>query len=213
MAPKLYYFDGRRGDAEAIRMLFKDTGIAYEDVGVSEETFKQMDAAGDLLFGQLPMVDFDGLKLVEQPAILEHIAQMADKAGKGTNKYLGENENERSTARSLCSAACDLRRESLAMRKEGSNDAKRKFKADVLPVWFAALDKLAVASNDEDKGLGAGVHFTFGDMAIFEAVNAITVALNLSVIRPYPNLKEWHDKAVHRAAIEVHIQGRDDAPW
>eukprot|EP00043_Microstomoeca_roanoka_P018398 m.196450 g.196450 ORF g.196450 m.196450 type:complete len:214 (+) comp16818_c2_seq1:178-819(+) len=213
MAPRLFYFAGHRGDAEAIRMLFKDAGIDFEDIGVDQDTFKQMDKEGKLLFGQLPMLEWDGLHLVEQPAILEHIAQFADRQKKSSNKYLGENENERSTARSLCSAACDLRRELLQTRQSGSSDAKKHFKDEVLPQWFASLDKMAVASNDDDRGLGAGVHFTFGDLAIFEAVNAISVAFNLSILRPYPNLKEWHDKARHRPALEKHIDSRADAPW
>eukprot|EP00056_Hartaetosiga_gracilis_P018476 m.10966 g.10966 ORF g.10966 m.10966 type:complete len:213 (-) comp6777_c0_seq1:159-797(-) len=212
MGAKLYYFEGRRGDAEAIRMMFKEGGIDFDDVGVSEDQFQEMDAAGDLLFGQLPMVDFDGFKIVEQPAILEHIAQLTDEKG-GKNKYLGENENERSTARSLCSAARQIRRELLHMLQVGSVEAKKDFKDRVIPFWFTSIDALAVSSGDEDQGLGDGVHFTFGDLAIFEVLNAISYALNVGVLRKYPNLKEWHDKAMRRSALEKHIASRADAEW
>ena len=87
------------------------------------------------------------------------------------NKFLGANENERSTARSLCAAAYDLRRLTLRMLKVGrcrrvhnqigclvcltlyrlvspchccqnrNSNTEKAFKANVLPEWFAALDK------------------------------------------------------------------------
>lgn len=41
---------------------------------VDEDTFAKMDQAGDLLFGQLPMMQWGDLKLTEAPAIIEHIA-------------------------------------------------------------------------------------------------------------------------------------------
>ena len=66
-----------------------------------------------------------------------------------------------------------------------------------------------MASVADDKGLGDGIHFTFGDLAyvaltrapghnrqltallasMFEAVNCITTHLKISIIRPYPSLK------------------------
>eukprot|EP00055_Hartaetosiga_balthica_P008177 m.29486 g.29486 ORF g.29486 m.29486 type:complete len:213 (+) comp6158_c0_seq1:89-727(+) len=212
MVAKLFYFEGHRGDAEAIRMMFKEGGIEFDDVGVSEDEFQDLDKSGDLLFGQLPMVDFDGFKLVEQPAILEHIAQLVDAKG-GKNKYLGENENERSTARSLCSAARDIRRDLMHVLQTEDVSAKKNFKDNVVPFWFSSLDELAVASGEQDEGLGAGVHFTFGDLAIFEVVNAISHAFNVGILRKYPNLKEWHDKAIRRSALEKHITSRAEAKW
>jgi glutathione S-transferase len=214
MAPKLYYFADRRGDAECIRIMFKEASIAFEEVGVNQDQFKELDAAGDLLFGQLPMLDWDGIKLVETPAILEHIAVQADKAGRGSNKYLGVNENERSTARSLCSAAAEMRRELMIVRQnKGGASAKSDFKNNLLPPFFKAIDRLAVASSDEDEGLGEGVHFTFGDVAVFEVINAICEEYKVGILRPYPNMKEWHDKAIARAAIEKHVGSRPAADW
>lgn len=38
----------------------------FKDVAVDEATFKEMDERGDLLFGQLPMMEWGTLKLTER---------------------------------------------------------------------------------------------------------------------------------------------------
>ena len=54
--PKLYADVGSRGEAECIRLLFKDIGQAYTEVPVDAATKKQLNDAGYLLFNELPMV-------------------------------------------------------------------------------------------------------------------------------------------------------------
>eukprot|EP00045_Choanoeca_perplexa_P001071 m.17893 g.17893 ORF g.17893 m.17893 type:complete len:215 (-) comp10711_c0_seq1:63-707(-) len=214
MAAKLYAIANQRGQAEAIRMMFAEAKIPFTEVPVTEADLATLDQSGALMFGDLPMVEIDGMQLPGQAAIIEYLAQLADsKSDKQANKFLGSNENERSTARSLCAAAYDLRRSALRMLKNRNATTEKAFKTNVVPEWFAALNKMAVASSDEDKGLGDGVHFTFGDLAMFEAVNCITSHLKISIIRPYPSLKEWHDKAVRRPAIEAYLTQRSDATW
>ena len=51
-------------------------------------------------------------------------------------------------------------------------------------------------------------NLTFADIACFEAVNAVVNVHGLNVLRPYPKLKEFHDKVAGRARIEHHIQTR-----
>ncbi|EDQ84507.1 uncharacterized protein MONBRDRAFT_30172 [Monosiga brevicollis MX1] len=225
---KLYYHAGQRGEAEAIRMMFVEANLPVDDVAVTDADLAALDGEGKLLFGDLPVLEVDGMRLpkrhgahfavhiffISEAAILEYIASKADaKSGGKDNRFLGSNENERSTARSLCSAANDLRRELMRLLKNRNSDAEKAFKKDTLPLYFGSFDKMAVASNDEDKGLGDGVHFTFGDLAVFEVVNAITHYMQVSIIRPYPNLKEWHDKAIRRPALEKHIHARPEATW
>eukprot|EP00054_Salpingoeca_dolichothecata_P003662 m.27969 g.27969 ORF g.27969 m.27969 type:complete len:213 (+) comp14049_c0_seq1:120-758(+) len=210
---KLYYTPGKRGEAEAIRMAFKECNVPFEDVPCDDATKQQLIDSGDLLFGELPMLDDGGLKLVEQPAILEHVAMKGDTSSSAKNRLLGANEDERSFARSLCSAAQDLRRELHRWVKTNDADQKKIFIDKILPEWFTALDRQATKSIEEDRGLGPGVDFTFGDIAIFEVVNAIATHLKVGILRPYPNLKEWHDKSLNRPAIHKHVQSRPDADW
>jgi len=45
--------------------------------------------------------------------------------------------------------------------------------------WNAifAPHRLATVSEGDDLGLGPGIHFTFGDIAMFEAVNQVRVCV------------------------------------
>lgn len=56
---KLYYFDVY-GRAEPIRMLLNHKKIEFEDVRINKEQMLAMKEAGNLEFGQLPVVEFDG---------------------------------------------------------------------------------------------------------------------------------------------------------
>jgi glutathione S-transferase len=54
-------------------------------------------------------------------------------------------------------------------------------------------------------------HLTFADIALFEAVNAVCNTYGvLKSLRPYPKLKEFHDKVASRARIEHHIATRPE---
>ena len=46
-----------------------------------------------------------------------------------------------------------------------------------------------MASEKDDLGLGPGVSFTFGDIAIFDALNQIVDAFGLEVLAPFRELK------------------------
>lgn len=48
---------------------------------------------------------------------------------------------------------------------------------------------------------------------MLEVINAISVLLRTSILRPYPSLKQWHDKGIARPAIEAHLAQRPDADW
>ena len=87
-------------------------------------------------------------------------------------------------------------------------DAAKHFKEDRVPFWLSRFDRLAVQSNADDKGLGDGTDFTFGDVAVFEVVNAACGQVKSSVLRGFPNLKQWHDACLRRPAIAKHVQNR-----
>ncbi|KAB0362815.1 hypothetical protein FD754_006971 [Muntiacus muntjak] len=76
--PKLHYFDAR-GRMEAIRWLLAAAGVEFEE--------KLLESSEDLdklrhVFQQVPMVEIDGMKLVQTRAILNYIATKYDLYGK-----------------------------------------------------------------------------------------------------------------------------------
>ncbi|XP_054847303.1 glutathione S-transferase 3-like [Eublepharis macularius] len=80
--PKLYYFDGR-GKMEPIRWLLAAAGVEFEEELLeTREQYEKLLQDGDLLFQQVPMVEIDGMKMVQTRAILRYIAAKHNLYGK-----------------------------------------------------------------------------------------------------------------------------------
>ena len=70
--PVLHYFD-IYGRGEVIRVLFIHHKVDFENHLISFEEWPALKASGFAEFGQLPMVEIDGLKLVQTKAILHYL--------------------------------------------------------------------------------------------------------------------------------------------
>uniref|UniRef100_A0A4W2IC96 Glutathione S-transferase n=1 Tax=Bos indicus x Bos taurus TaxID=30522 RepID=A0A4W2IC96_BOBOX len=80
--PKLHYFDAR-GRMEAIRWLLAAAGAEFEEKFIEKpEDLDKLKNDGSLMFQQVPMVEIDGMKLVQTRAILNYIATKYNLYGK-----------------------------------------------------------------------------------------------------------------------------------
>ncbi|KAM4787618.1 uncharacterized protein ACIQIH_005513 [Cyanocitta cristata] len=80
--PKLYYFDGR-GKMESIRWLLAAAGVEFEEEFLeTREQYEKLLQGGSLLFQQVPMVEIDGMRMVQTRAILSYIAAKYNLYGK-----------------------------------------------------------------------------------------------------------------------------------
>uniref|UniRef100_A0A2K6SZM1 glutathione transferase n=1 Tax=Saimiri boliviensis boliviensis TaxID=39432 RepID=A0A2K6SZM1_SAIBB len=80
--PKLHYFNAR-GRMEPIRWLLAAAGVEFEEKFLkSAEDLEKLRNDGYLMFQQVPMVEIDGMKLVQTRAILNYIANKYDLYGK-----------------------------------------------------------------------------------------------------------------------------------
>uniref|UniRef100_A0A5F9CRZ5 glutathione transferase n=1 Tax=Oryctolagus cuniculus TaxID=9986 RepID=A0A5F9CRZ5_RABIT len=80
--PILHYYNAR-GRMESIRWLLATVGVEFEEKFV--KTRAELDKLrndGILMFQQVPMVEIDGMKLVQSRAILNYIASKHDLYGK-----------------------------------------------------------------------------------------------------------------------------------
>ncbi|CAI9617108.1 unnamed protein product [Staurois parvus] len=86
--PKLHYFDGR-GRMESIRWLLTAAGIEFDEVFLeTREQYEALLKERALLFDQVPMVEMDGMKLVQSRAIMQYIAAKYDLYGKNLKERL-----------------------------------------------------------------------------------------------------------------------------
>ncbi|XP_066035895.1 glutathione S-transferase-like [Chamaea fasciata] len=80
--PKLHYFNGR-GRMEPIRWLLAAAGVEFEESFVEKkEDLTKLQKDGSLLFQQVPMVEMDGMKLVQTRAIANYISTKYNLYGK-----------------------------------------------------------------------------------------------------------------------------------
>uniref|UniRef100_A0A669R3U4 glutathione transferase n=1 Tax=Phasianus colchicus TaxID=9054 RepID=A0A669R3U4_PHACC len=80
--PRLTYINGR-GRMESIRWLLAAAGVEFEEVFLqTREQLLKLGQDGSLLFHQLPLVEIDGMKLVQCRAILSYIAGKYNLYGK-----------------------------------------------------------------------------------------------------------------------------------
>uniref|UniRef100_A0A8D2KLV7 glutathione transferase n=1 Tax=Urocitellus parryii TaxID=9999 RepID=A0A8D2KLV7_UROPR len=80
--PILHYFDGR-GRMEPIRWLLAAAGEEFEEkLMKTPEDLKKLRNDGSLMFQQVPMVEIDGMTLVQTRAILNYIAAKHNLYGK-----------------------------------------------------------------------------------------------------------------------------------
>ncbi|KAF5904984.1 glutathione S-transferase 3-like, partial [Clarias magur] len=78
----LYYFNGR-GKMESIRWLLAVAGVEFEEVHLTtNEQFQKLVDDGVLMFHQVPLVEMDGMKLIQTKAILNYIAGKYNLYGK-----------------------------------------------------------------------------------------------------------------------------------
>ncbi|XP_002195892.2 glutathione S-transferase [Taeniopygia guttata] len=80
--PKLHYINGR-GRMEPIRWLLAAAGVEFEESYLEKkEDLTKLQKDGSLLFQQVPMVEIDGMKLVQTRAIANYIATKYNLYGK-----------------------------------------------------------------------------------------------------------------------------------
>ncbi|CAN9499871.1 unnamed protein product [Ophioblennius macclurei] len=73
--PVLYYFNGR-GKMESIRWLLTVAEVDYDEIFLtSREQYVKLLEDRSLMFQQVPMVEIDGMKLIQTKAILNYIAE------------------------------------------------------------------------------------------------------------------------------------------
>ncbi|XP_059137297.1 glutathione S-transferase-like isoform X2 [Peromyscus eremicus] len=80
--PVLHYFNGR-GRMESIRWLLAAAGVEFEEeLFETREEFEKLIQGGALMYEQVPMVEIDGMNMVQTRAILRYIAAKYDLYGR-----------------------------------------------------------------------------------------------------------------------------------
>ncbi|KAM9240275.1 uncharacterized protein RG961_015796 [Leptosomus discolor] len=186
--PKLYYFDGR-GKMESIRWLLAAAGVEFEEEFLeTREQYEKLLQGGSLLFQQVPMVEIDGMKMVQTRAILSYIA--------GKYNLYGKDLKERALIDMYVGGTDDLMGFILIFPFLTAED-KEKQRAVIVQKatgrYFPAYEKVSrriIVLKDHGQDFLVGNNFSWADVHLFEAILMVEEKQS-DVLSGFPQLQAF----------------------
>eukprot|EP00696_Hemimastix_kukwesjijk_P017390 gnl/Hemi2/6058_TR2095_c0_g1_i1.p1 gnl/Hemi2/6058_TR2095_c0_g1~~gnl/Hemi2/6058_TR2095_c0_g1_i1.p1 ORF type:complete len:205 (-),score=84.92 gnl/Hemi2/6058_TR2095_c0_g1_i1:104-718(-) len=184
---KLHYFP-IRGRAEAVRLLMEDAGIRYENNVPAWPEFKSRCA-----FGQLPMLEHDGLDIVQSNTILQHVGRLANRCG--------ANDTEKTMCNMINDGAEDLRGAYLKLIYQNWDAGKADFLEKTVP---ASLGYFEAFLSKSSSGHFVGDEFTYCEASLWELLDCVQ-RLNSDALAAFPLLTAWKAKIAARPRIAAYL--------
>jgi glutathione S-transferase len=201
---KLTYFN-LRARGEFSRILFEVAGVPYEDVRV-EFSHWPGDFKKDTPFGQLPVLEIDGVKLCQSNTIARYLA----------NKYglAGKTELEKARGDMIVDCVEDVTNQiaKLFVEKDEAkkNELKEKLSNELLPGYYAKFEAL-LKENKNGDGYFVGDSLTWADIGVANGSSWITLLGLKNPIDQNPKLKALVQKVESNPKIAAYIKKRPTA--
>uniref|UniRef100_A0A8D2B427 Glutathione S-transferase n=1 Tax=Sciurus vulgaris TaxID=55149 RepID=A0A8D2B427_SCIVU len=195
--PKLWYFCGR-GRMESIRWLLAAAGVEFEEEFIeTREHYEKLKKDGCLLFGQVPLVEIDGMMLTQTRAILSYLAAKY-------NLY-GKDLKERVRIDMYTDGILDLMLmiALAAFQPPGEKEEKdaaivKKAQARYFPVFEKIL-------KDHGEDFLVGNKFSWADVQLLEAILMVE-ELDAPVLSDFPLLKAFKTRISNIPTIKKFLQ-------
>ncbi|XP_065586898.1 glutathione S-transferase-like [Cyrtonyx montezumae] len=195
--PRLTYVNGR-GRMETIRWLLAAAGVEFEEVFLqSREQLLKLIKDGSLLFQQVPLVEIDGMKLVQTRAILSYIA--------GKYNLYGKDLKERALIDMYVEGVSDLM-QLILMFPFTPPEAKEKNLASIAEKaterYFPVFEKVL---KQHGQDFLVGNRFSWADVQLLEAILAVEEKVP-SVLSGFPQLQAFKTKMSNMPTIKKFLQ-------
>ena len=195
--PVLHYFDGR-GRMEPIRWLLAAAGVEFEEKFLkTRDDLARLRSDGSLMFQQVPMVEIDGMKLVQTKAILNYIASKY-------NLY-GKDMKERAIIDMYTEGVADLEIMILYyphMPPEEKEASLAKIKEQTRNRYFPAFEKV-LKSHGPDYLVGN--RLSRADIALVELLYHVE-ELDPGVVDNFPLLKALRSRVSNLPTVKKFLQ-------
>uniref|UniRef100_A0A670YWK2 Glutathione S-transferase n=1 Tax=Pseudonaja textilis TaxID=8673 RepID=A0A670YWK2_PSETE len=194
--PKLYYFNGR-GRMEQIRWLLAAAGV---EVCAEYLTFccvLLLSKDGFFLFQQTPMVEMDGMKLVQTRAILRYIATKY-------NLY-GTNLKDRALIDMYVEGTTDLSLFILSFPFLTPEDQERQLvtiKEKATKRYFPVYEKVL---KDHGQDFLVGNRFSLADIHLFETILMVEEKVP-AILNEFPQLQAFKTRISHIPTIKKFLE-------
>nr|XP_056712896.1 glutathione S-transferase-like [Euleptes europaea] len=195
--PRLHYFDGR-GRMETTRWLLAAAGVEYEEQFIkSKEDLEKLKKDGALLFQQVPMVEIDGMKMVQSRAILNYIAAKYNLCGKDLK--------EKALMDMYVESIMDLG-EMIMLLPLKPVDAKEKELALIFERattrYFPVFEKVL---KDHGRDYLVGNKFSRADVQLLEVILMVE-DLKPDILSKFPLLKAYKERISNIPTIKKFLQ-------
>jgi glutathione S-transferase len=186
---KLIYFNGR-GLGEVCRLLFALGDQQYEDVRIARDEWDQKKASVAPIFGQLPMLEVDGVRLCQSNTCARYLANQFHLAGK--------TDLEKAQADMVVDCLADAFKPAISVFYEKDEarkvEMKKKYIDEQLPQFFTYFEAMLTSNHGGDNYF-VGSELTWADVAFY---NFIFWAGNFTgsdkVIEKFPKLTALYKK-------------------
>ncbi|XP_077863523.1 glutathione S-transferase A4-like isoform X2 [Saccoglossus kowalevskii] len=196
MKAHLIYFDGR-GLGESIRLILSTVGIEFEETYLQDAAHvERLRQAGDLLFMQVPMLEIDGMKLVQTNAIIRYIAR----------KYAmyGKTLEQKTRIDVLYDGARDFIMKFVYIGwNKGKEDDSKSVKENAVPRYLPVFEK---ELSKTSSGYFVGDDLSMADLAVLESLLYCDDYFP-AVLEDYPKLKEFKDRLSSLPRIKAFLNG------
>uniref|UniRef100_A0A8C5V960 glutathione transferase n=1 Tax=Microcebus murinus TaxID=30608 RepID=A0A8C5V960_MICMU len=189
--PKLHYFRGR-GRMESVRWLLAAAGVEFEEEFLeTREQYEKLQKDGRLLFGQVPLVEIDGMELTQTRAILSYLAAKY-------NLY-GKDLKERVRIDMYTDGTLDL----MMMVAVGAfKPPAEKEETSAKTRYFPVFEKIL---KDHGEDFLVGNKFSWADIQLLEAI-LLVEELDASVLSDFPLLKAFKTRISNIPTIKKFLQ-------
>ncbi|CAF3865695.1 unnamed protein product [Rotaria sp. Silwood1] len=196
---KLYYFNGR-GRAEATRLLFTVAGQKFEDIRYEREEWPAHKS--EMPLGQVPVLEVDGVKLVQSMAIARFLAKRFG--------LYGKDELQQARVDAVIDTAVDLMLKFAPVFAEQDEEKKKtattEFFADELPKQLRNLETLAELYSDGGSFL-VGNQLTWCDLEVYNMLEYI-LQIDGTVLQSYPWLTKNRQEVEKQPKIASYLKNR-----
>jgi glutathione S-transferase len=201
---KLYYFDGR-GRAELARLIFAAAGQEYEDVRYAHQDWPQHKA--NFPFGQLPVLEVDGVKVAQSAAIAHFLGVQLGLAGKTAVDHF--------KTHAFAEAVRDFV-EPMAriVWEEKDEERKKTKKEEYLNVTLkTGLERFEKHLEHASSGHLVGDSVTYADLALYYGLTNVNEFAGHDVTTAYPHVAKLHKTIHEHPHIAAYLAKRKVTPW
>jgi len=190
---QLIYFP-TRGRGQAIRYLFQDNGIDFEEIHCHENW--QTKWKLEMAFGQSPCLKDNKLNLVQSNAILRHLARK--------HGLYGSSENEAAYIDMIIDGVEDIRGKYAAMIYRNYENGKEAYIAD-LPGKLEPFEKLMIKLGNSKNGFCVGQKKSVADYCLFDILD-VHLVLAPKCLDTFPQLQAFNQAVQARAGVAAYRQ-------